>query len=103
CSTSTMKQRELYVALSSHLMQRAMGFENLPSAREHPAVFVRIGVAKHDLLPSLPRLEQTCVVGAGPQISADDRTVAQILNRFKERHRHHTRIGSICRRDLNAA
>src|SRR5690349_473847 len=40
CSTSSMKQRELYVALVSDLMQRAMGLEDLPRAREHATVLV---------------------------------------------------------------
>ena len=53
-STPTMKQREFYVALGSDSMQRAMRLEDLPGAGEHPAVFIRIGVTKHNFLRPAP-------------------------------------------------
>ena len=65
-----------------------MGAEDLPGAGQHAAVFIGIGIAQHHLLPVVPGGHQLAIVGPAPQLAANLRRTAQILNGFKQRHRH---------------
>ncbi len=53
-ASAAMKETQMHAALARYLVQGAMSAKDLPRAGEHAAVFVRIGVAEHDLLPVAP-------------------------------------------------
>src|SRR5579875_1561786 len=65
-----------------------MRFKYLPCGGKHAAIFVRVGVAKHDLLPASPCIKKTGVLGRTPKLTTDLRRVTQVLNGFKEGYRH---------------
>src|SRR5262245_53419946 len=99
-----VEEHQLDVALARDLVQGAVGAEDLPRARDHSAILVRIGVAEHDLLNSAPPLEVAAVLGRGPERATDVGRSAQIRDRFKQRHRHETMAGlTLLWRDLHPA
>ena len=55
-AAAAMEEAQLDARLARHHMQIAMRAEDLPGRGQHAAVFVRVGVAEHDLLPVVPGL-----------------------------------------------
>ena len=53
-AAAAVKEAQMHAAFARHLMQGAVGAEDLPCAGQHAAVFIRIGVAEHDLLAPAP-------------------------------------------------
>src|SRR5208283_5071216 len=84
-ASAAMKEAQGDAALVGHLMQRAVRLPYLPSAGDHAAVLVGVGVAKHDLLLMVPGGEQRFVRGGGPELAADGGSVAQVFDGFEER------------------
>src|SRR6185369_7887313 len=82
-ATSTMKQTQLYVARACYVMQFALGFMQFPGAGKHAAVFIRIGVTEHHLLPSPPRVEQRLVIRRRPELLHHTPGPSQRLDRFE--------------------
>ena len=96
-AASAVKQPQLDVALAGRRVQGAVRFVNLPGARQHAAVFVRVGIAEHHFLMAIPGIEQPRIIRIRPQHAANLRAVAQVFDGFKQRHRHQSRIISRCR------
>src|SRR5580698_8154268 len=69
-----------------------MRAEDLPSAGEHAAIFIGVGVTEHDFLTVVPCGEEPAIVGAAPEFTADLRCIAQIFNGFEEWNRHEARV-----------
>ena len=86
------KSAQLDAGLARHDVQIAMRAEDLPGRGQHAAVFVRVGVAEHDLLPVTPGFEEPAVVGAAPKLAANGGRVAQIFNGLEERDGHEAGI-----------
>src|SRR5262249_36702922 len=82
-AAAAVKEPEFHVTFLCNLMQFAMGFVQLPSAGEHTAVFVGVGVAEHDFLPAPPGIEQWLIVGTSPQAAHDAAGGAQGIDRLK--------------------
>ena len=93
-AAAPMEQAQADAAVARHLVQSPMGAENFPRAGEHAAVFVGVGVAQHDFLGVVPGGEQLAVARRAPQLTADARRVAQVLDGFEERHGHQARIAA---------
>ena len=91
-AAAAVEEAQLDAGLARHHVQIAMGAEDLPRGGQHAAVFVRVGVAEHDLLPVVPGVEQLAIVGPAPKLAADGGRVAQVFNGFEERHRHQAGI-----------
>ena len=91
-AAAAMEEAQLDAGLARHHVQVAMGAEDLPRAGQHAAVFVGVGVAEHDLLPVVPGGQELAIVGTAPQLAANGRRVAQVFDRFEERHRHQAGI-----------
>ncbi len=101
-AAAAVKEPQADAALARHLVQGAMGAEDLPGAGEHAAVFVGVGVAEHDLLGVAPGFQQLPIAGRLPELAADGGRVAQIFNGFEERHRHQARVARIGAAALDA-
>ena len=53
-AAAPVEDAQLHAALARHHVQIAMRAEDLPRRGQHAAVFIRVGVAEHDLLPVVP-------------------------------------------------
>ena len=82
-------------ALARDFVQCAVRLPYLPGGGDHAAVLVGVGVAEHDLLLVIPGFEQGLVGGGGPELAADGRGVAQVLNGLEERDRLQARVGVV--------
>src|ERR1044071_3228983 len=80
-----VEELKLDAALASDFVQRSVGLENLPGAREHPAVLVRVRVAEHHLLPPAPGVEVRRVLFGTPKRAAHARAVAKVFDGLEER------------------
>ncbi len=87
-AAAPVKQAQRDAGLVRDPVQRSMRAKNLPGARQHAAVLVGVGVAKHDLLHVAPARDQRAVFGVGPQRAAHFRCILQILDRLKQGDRH---------------
>ena len=91
-AAAAVEEAQLDAGFARDHMQVAMRAEDLPRGGQHAAVFVRVGVAEHDLLPVAPTGEEFAVVGTAPELAADGGRVAQVFDGFEERHRHQAGI-----------
>src|SRR5262249_7073855 len=91
-ASTSVEEPQFDIAGSSQIMKRTMGLKDLPRTGEHAAVFIGVGISKHDLLIAAPGIEQTLVFRSRPEVAADLRAGAKILDRFKQRHWHDARI-----------
>ena len=53
-TAAAMKEPQMHAARPRHLVQRTVGSIDLPRAGQHPAIFVRVGITKHQLLRVVP-------------------------------------------------
>ena len=91
-AAAAVEEAQLDAGLARHHVQIAMSAENLPRGGQHAAIFVRVGVAEHDLLPVVPAGQELAVVGTAPKLAANGGRVAQVFNGFEERHGHEAGI-----------
>ncbi len=70
-AATTVEEPQFYSMFLSCVVQLAMGFVELPCAGEHASVFVGVGVAQHDFLPSSPGIEQRLILGMTPDGAHD--------------------------------
>src|ERR1044071_6694937 len=99
-----VEELKLDAALASDFVQRSVGLENLPGAREHPAVLVRVRVAEHHLLPPAPGVQVRRVLLRTPKRAAHARAVAKVFDGLEERDGHQSGVSSrLVGRDAHAA
>src|SRR4051812_37610914 len=91
-SPATMKQSQLNSVFPRRFMQSAMRLVYLPSARQHSAILIRIGIPKHHFLPSAPTLHQLRVLAITPERPHHFRRTPQRLDRLEQWYRHHSCI-----------
>src|SRR6185437_10604820 len=91
-TTAAVEEPQRNAALASYLMQRTVGLVDLPGARNHATVLVRVGIAEHDLLAMLPALQQRLISLARPKLAAHCGSILQIFNGLKQRNRLEPRI-----------
>src|SRR5215469_18869555 len=89
-----VEKAEVHTKFFRRLMKCTVGLVEFPGAGKHAPVFVGIGIAKHDLLPASPGIEQRLVFGTVPQATHDVSRTAERFNRFEKRDRHQPRIVS---------
>ena len=83
-ASATVKEAEGDAGFAGHGVQGAMGFEDLPGAGDHAAVFVGVGVAEHDFLGMVPRFQQRGVGGGRPELAADGGGVLEVFDGLEE-------------------
>ena len=86
-AAAAVEEPQLHTTLARDLVQRTVGFVDLPGAGNHAAVFVGVGVAEHDLLPVLPGLQQWPVRLTGPKLTHYGWRILQVLDGLEERDR----------------
>ena len=89
-TAATMEEAQFYSAFSRHTMQIPVRLVQFPGAGQHSSIFIGVGVAQHDFLPSSPGIEQRLIIRMPPQTPHDTARRAQRIDRLKQRHRHQT-------------
>src|SRR5581483_3594399 len=94
-ASAAMKEPQRDAAFACDPMQIAVGLPDLPRRGDHAAVLVGVGVTEHHLLPALPCIEQRNESVAGPELAADCRRIAEVLDGFEKKYGLHPWIGAI--------
>src|SRR5262249_3357663 len=87
-ASTSVEEAQLHIASARDLMKRAVGLEDLPGTAEHATAFIGVRVSQHDLLIAAPGIEQTLVFRSHPELAADLRAGAKIVNGFEQRDWH---------------
>ena len=56
-ASPSMKEAQLHSTFLRGVVQIPVCFKQFPCAGQHSSIFIGIGVAEHDLLPSSPGIE----------------------------------------------
>ncbi len=85
-AAATMKEAQPDIVAPEYFDERDLRLVELPARGQETAILVAVGVAQHDLLDAAAAFEQARVFRQAQQLVHHVAAMAQILDRFEERH-----------------
>src|SRR5258708_34317287 len=83
-AAASMKEPQSDIAFAGNFVECAVSLVDLPRTRDHAGVFVRIGVAEHDLLVPVPGFQKRSISFAGPKLAHDGGRVLKVFDGLEE-------------------